>query len=39
MVEYTREKHKTVTEEETVKECDYCRLITSDDIEEWGKLR
>ena len=34
MVEYTREKHKTVTEEETVKECDYCRLITSDDIEE-----
>jgi ssDNA-binding Zn-finger/Zn-ribbon topoisomerase 1 len=35
MVEYTREKQKTVTEEETVKECDYCRLITSDDIEEW----
>ena len=34
MVEYTREKQKTVTEEETVKECDYCRLITSDDIEE-----
>ena len=34
MVEYTREKHKIVTEEETVKECDYCRLITSDDIEE-----
>ena len=34
MVEYTREKHKIVTEEETVKKCDYCRLITSDDIEE-----
>ena len=34
MAKYEREVHRTVTETEEVVECDYCRLITTDDIDE-----
>jgi hypothetical protein len=33
MVTRTHEVEKTVTEEETIKECDYCRLMTSEDVD------
>ena len=34
MAKYEREVHRTITETEEVVECDYCRLITTDDIDE-----
>lgn len=41
MATFKREVERTVTDTEEVKECDYCRLITSDDIgedEEFGAI-